>query len=55
MAGLSPSLSYKCFQSAKSWKGPAMLLMRNLSHVLLASNQERKGMGMLEVIQFLSF
>ena len=28
-------------------KGPAMLLIRNLSQVLLASCQDRKGMGML--------
>ena len=28
-------------------KGPAMLLIRNLSQVLLASYHDRKGMGML--------
>ena len=28
-------------------KGPAMLLIRNLSQVLLASCHDRKGMGML--------
>ena len=47
MAGLLLSLSYRSLQSAKSWKGPAMLLIRNLSHVLLASNQDKNGMGML--------
>ena len=31
----------------KSSKGPAMLLMRNLSQVLFASYHERKGMGIL--------
>ena len=47
--------SCKSAQSEKSVKGPAMLLMRNLSQVRFASYHERKGMGMLRINRILIF